>query len=86
GDAGKLGPDAKSQVTVRYKNGKPFEVTSIVLSTQHLDDSWSSAKVREVVEPYIREAIGELKIADNCVWHVNPTGKFVIGGPDGDAG
>ncbi|MEZ5896287.1 MAG: methionine adenosyltransferase [Parvularculaceae bacterium] len=86
GDAGKLGPDAKSQVTVRYKDGKPFEVTSIVLSTQHLDDSWSSAKVREVVEPYIREAIGELKIADNCVWHVNPTGKFVIGGPDGDAG
>ncbi|PZM12149.1 methionine adenosyltransferase [Rhizobium tubonense] len=86
GDVAKLGPDAKSQVTVRYIDGKPAEVTSIVLSTQHLDDSWDSAKVRSVVEPYIREAIGELKIADDCNWYINPTGKFVIGGPDGDAG
>lgn len=86
GDAGKLGPDAKSQVTVRYENGKPKEVTSIVLSTQHLDASWDSKKVREVVEPYIREAMGDLPISDDCAWHVNPTGKFVIGGPDGDAG
>ena len=86
GDAGKLGPDAKSQVTVRYVNGKPTEVTQIVLSTQHMDESWDSAKVREVVEPYIREAMGDLKIADDCVWYINPTGKFVIGGPDGDAG
>ncbi|MEZ5920856.1 MAG: methionine adenosyltransferase [Parvularculaceae bacterium] len=86
GEAAKLGPDAKSQVTVRYENGAPKEVTSIVLSTQHLDDNWDSAKVREVVEPYIREALGELQIAKDCKWHVNPTGKFVIGGPDGDAG
>jgi S-adenosylmethionine synthetase len=86
GDAGKLGPDAKSQVTVRYQNGKAVEVTQIVLSTQHLDASWDSKKVRSVVEPYIREALGDLKISDNCNWHVNPTGKFVIGGPDGDAG
>jgi S-adenosylmethionine synthetase len=86
GDAGKLGPDAKSQVTVRYIDGKPAEAVSIVLSTQHLDDSWDSAKVREVVEPYIREALGDLKIADDCNWYINPTGKFVIGGPDGDAG
>lgn len=86
GDAGKLGPDAKSQVTVRYIDGKPSEATSIVLSTQHLDDSWDSAKVRQVVEPYIREALGDLKIADDCNWYINPTGKFVIGGPDGDAG
>lgn len=86
GDAGKLGPDAKSQVTVRYENGKPAEVTSIVLSTQHMDASWDSKKVREVVEPYIRQAMGTLPIADDCAWHVNPTGKFVIGGPDGDAG
>ena len=86
GDAGKLGPDAKSQVTVRYENGKPKEVTSIVLSTQHMDASWDSKKVREVVEPYIREAMGDLPISDDCAWHVNPTGKFVIGGPDGDAG
>ncbi|CAH0339272.1 methionine adenosyltransferase [Rhizobium sp. CECT 9324] len=86
GDAGKLGPDAKSQVTVRYVDGKPSEAVSIVLSTQHLDESWDSKKVREVVEPYIREALGELKIADDCNWYINPTGKFVIGGPDGDAG
>jgi S-adenosylmethionine synthetase len=86
GDVGKLGPDAKSQVTVRYVDGKPSEVVSIVLSTQHLDGSWDSAKVRQVVEPYIREALTGLKIADDCKWYVNPTGKFEIGGPDGDAG
>ncbi|MGF1545077.1 MAG: methionine adenosyltransferase [Parvularculaceae bacterium] len=86
GEAASLGPDAKSQVTVLYKNGRPSEITSIVLSTQHLDESWSSTKVREVVEPYIREATADLPIAESCAWHVNPTGKFVIGGPDGDAG
>ncbi|CAN7145067.1 methionine adenosyltransferase [Rhizobium leguminosarum] len=86
GEVAKLGPDAKSQVTVRYVDGKPSEATSIVLSTQHFDESWDSNKVRAVVEPYIREALGELKIADDCKWYINPTGKFVIGGPDGDAG
>jgi len=86
GDPGKLGPDAKSQVTVRYENGEAAEVTQIVLSTQHLDASWDSKKVRSVVEPYIREALGDLPIAANCNWYINPTGKFVIGGPDGDAG
>ncbi|MDW9415757.1 methionine adenosyltransferase [Sinorhizobium meliloti] len=86
GEVAKLGPDAKSQVTVRYVDGKPAEATSIVLSTQHLDESWDSTKVRSVVEPYIREALGDLKIADDCTWYINPTGKFVIGGPDGDAG
>ena len=86
GEVGRLGPDAKSQVTVRYTAGKPAEVTQIVLSTQHLDPDWDSRKVRTVVEPFIREALGELKIAANCNWYINPTGKFVIGGPDGDAG
>ena len=86
GEAGKLGPDAKSQVTVRYEDGVPMEATQIVVSTQHLDGSWESDKVRQVVEPYIREALEGLKIADDCIWHINPTGKFVIGGPDGDAG
>ncbi|PYE29358.1 methionine adenosyltransferase [Rhizobium sp. PP-WC-2G-219] len=86
GDAGKLGPDAKSQVTVRYVDGQPKEVASIVLSTQHLDESWDSAKVRAVVEPYIREALHDIEIAADCNWYINPTGKFVIGGPDGDAG
>jgi len=86
GDAARLGPDAKSQVTIRYENGVPAEVTQIVLSTQHLDPSWDSNKVRSVVEPYIREALSDIKIADDCSWYVNPTGKFVIGGPDGDCG
>jgi len=86
GEAAKLGPDAKSQVTVRYLHGKPEEVTSIVLSTQHIDAGWDSQKVRSVVEPYIRQALTGLKIADDCRWYINPTGKFVIGGPDGDAG
>ena len=86
GEAAKLGPDAKSQVTVRYEDGKPVEVTAIVVSTQHLDASWDSKKVRSVVEPYVKEALGDLPIASDCAWHVNPTGKFVIGGPDGDAG
>jgi len=86
GDAGLLGPDAKSQVTVQYENGKPAAATSIVVSTQHMDESWDSDKVRAVVEPYVREALDGLDIAHDCAWHVNPTGKFVIGGPDGDAG
>ena len=57
-----------------------------MLSTQHLDEDMDSAAVREMVEPYIREVIPEGWLTDNTVWHVNPTGKFVIGGPDGDAG
>ena len=86
GPAGKLGPDAKSQVTVRYENGKPVGVTQIVLSTQHLDETLTSADVRKIVEPIVREALPEGWISDETVWHVNPTGKFVVGGPDGDAG
>ena len=81
-----LGPDAKSQLSVRYVDGKPVGVSSIVLSTQHLDESMTSDDVRAVVEPYIQEVLPEGWIDAKTVWHVNPTGKFVIGGPDGDAG
>jgi S-adenosylmethionine synthetase len=81
-----LGPDAKSQLSVRYENSVPVGVSSIVLSTQHLDETMTSADVRAVVEPYIREVLPEGWIDVNTAWHVNPTGKFVIGGPDGDAG
>ena len=81
-----LGPDAKSQLSVRYENGKPVGVTSIVLSTQHLDEAMTSDDVRLVVEPYIRETLPAGWITADTAWHVNPTGKFVIGGPDGDAG
>jgi S-adenosylmethionine synthetase len=81
-----LGPDAKSQVTVRYENGKPAGVTQIVLSTQHLDEHLSSQDVRAIVEPYIRATLPDGWISKETIWHVNPTGKFVIGGPDGDTG
>ena len=81
-----LGPDTKSQLSVEYRDGVPVGVSSIVLSTQHLDASMSSADVRAVVEPYIREVLPEGWVSADTAWHVNPTGKFVIGGPDGDAG
>ena len=81
-----LGPDAKSQLSVKYQDGKPHSVTSIVLSTQHLDEEMESRDVRSVVEPYIREVLPKNWISNETKWHVNPTGKFVIGGPDGDAG
>ncbi|SFI87043.1 methionine adenosyltransferase [Jannaschia pohangensis] len=81
-----LGPDAKSQLTVTYEDGRPVGVSSIVLSTQHLDEAMTSADVRAVVEPYITEVLPDGWLSANTVWHVNPTGKFVIGGPDGDAG
>jgi S-adenosylmethionine synthetase len=81
-----LGPDAKSQLSVRYVDGKPVDVTSVVLSTQHLDESLTSEDVRRIVQPYIEEVLPEGWLTKDTVWHVNPTGKFVIGGPDGDAG
>ena len=81
-----LGPDAKSQLTLRYEDGKPVEVTSIVLSTQHLDPKMTSHDVHIIVEPYIRQSLPEGWITKNTEWWVNPTGAFVIGGPDGDAG
>ncbi len=82
----KLGPDAKSQVTVRYEDGKPKAVTQIVLSTQHIDPKLTSKDVQKIVEPIIRESLADIEIAKDCKWWVNPTGKFVIGGPDGDSG
>jgi S-adenosylmethionine synthetase len=86
GKAPKLGPDSKSQVTIRYENGKPVEATQIVVSTQHLDETMTSEDVRQLVEPYVQKALPQGWINKNTVWHVNPTGKFVIGGPDGDTG
>jgi len=86
GEAAKLGPDSKSQVTVRYEDGKPVAVTQIVVSHQHMDETLTSKHVRDIVEPYVRRALPEGWIGKDCVWHVNPTGKFFIGGPDGDCG
>ena len=81
-----LGPDSKSQVTVRYENGKPAGVTQIVVSHQHLIESMTSAQVRELVEPYVTKALPSGWIGKDTAWHINPTGKFYIGGPDGDCG
>jgi S-adenosylmethionine synthetase len=81
-----LGPDAKSQVTVRYHDGKPVEATQIVVSHQHLVESLSSDEISEIVRPYVAAALPQGWITSNTVWHINPTGKFFIGGPDGDCG
>ena len=81
-----LGPDAKSQVTVRYHNGKPVEATQIVVSHQHLVESLTSDEVAALVRPYVISALPQGWITPNTVWHINPTGKFFIGGPDGDCG
>jgi S-adenosylmethionine synthetase len=86
GEASKLGPDSKSQVTVRYKNGKPVGATQIVVSHQHTDESLTSEDVKKLVAPYVKKALPKGWISKDTIWHVNPTGKFYIGGPDGDAG
>jgi S-adenosylmethionine synthetase len=81
-----LGPDSKSQVTVRYENGVPVAVSQIVVSQQHTDENLSSREVRALIEPYVRAVLPDGWISAETVWHVNPTGKFFIGGPDGDCG
>ena len=81
-----LGPDAKSQVSVIYRNGKPVGASQIVVSHQHLDESLSSKDVLKIVKPYVKKALPKGWITEDTVWHVNPTGKFFIGGPDGDTG
>lgn len=81
-----LGPDAKSQLSLRYENGCPVEVTQIVVSHQHHDPDQTSDDIRAIIEPYVREVLPGDWLTENTAWHVNPTGTFVIGGPDGDAG
>ena len=86
GSAAVLGPDAKSQVTIKYEGGKPVGVTQIVVSHQHVHEDLTSADIRRLIEPYVVEALPKGWITEETVWHVNPTGKFYIGGPDGDCG
>ena len=80
-----FGPDSKSQVTLRYVDGKPVGATSIVVSTQHAE-SLSQDDVREIVRPFVLDVLPEGWMCDEEHFYVNPTGRFVIGGPDGDAG
>ena len=89
GTAPFLEPDAKSQVTLRFENGRPVEATAIVVSTQHAlgyDEGDKEAELKDYVKGVIAKVLpGEL-LTDNTVYHINPTGSFVIGGPDGDSG
>lgn len=85
GQAPMLGPDAKSQVTLQYSNNRPVRATSIVVSTQHSADI-SQAEIREIVRPHVLRALPVGWMCDEASFHVNPTGRFVIGGPDGDCG
>jgi S-adenosylmethionine synthetase len=80
-----LGPDSKSQVTLLYENGKPKKATNVVISTQH-DDGLTQDDVRELVLPYIHETLPGDWVDEDTVYYINPTGRFVIGGPVGDAG
>jgi S-adenosylmethionine synthetase len=86
--AGKLpgiGPDSKSQITLQYENGQPVRATSVVVSTQH-DEALEQDEVRELVRPFVMEVLPEGWMCDEEEFYVNPTGRFVIGGPDSDAG
>ncbi|MAP49487.1 MAG: methionine adenosyltransferase [Oceanicaulis sp.] len=85
GERPEFEPDAKSQVTLRYENGRPVGVTSVVVSTQH-KDGVSLDDVRELVRPVVKSVLPEGWFPPEDEFYVNPTGKFVIGGPDGDAG
>ena len=87
GEADKLEPDSKSQVTLKYENGAPTKVTAVVISTQHSPDV-DQATVKKIVRPYLEKAIPEnlLSGLKDENFYVNPTGQFIIGGPDGDSG
>jgi len=85
GSRPEFGPDAKSQVTLEYRDGKPVRATSVVVSTQHIDGV-GQEEVRELVRPFVVAALPEGWMCPEDEFYVNPTGKFVIGGPDGDAG
>jgi len=80
-----FGPDSKNQVTLRYENGKPVCATSVVVSTQH-DAELSQDDVHALVMPFIHEVLPDGWVDDNTAIYINPTGRFVIGGPDGDCG
>jgi len=81
-----LRPDGKSQVTVRYEGGVPREVTTVVCSTQHSEDVGRKALTEGVIEEVVRKAIPKEMMSKKVKFHINPTGRFVVGGPHGDTG
>jgi len=80
-----LRPDGKTQVTVRYEDGLPVEVTTVVVSTQH-DPDVTQEKIHEDIKKYVIEPIIPAELRKNCKYLINPTGRFVVGGPHGDSG
>jgi S-adenosylmethionine synthetase len=90
GECEALEPDAKSQVTVLYQDGRPVEILKIVVSTQHKkkigDQAANSKRIQALIKPYVESVLPAGLITKKTKWHVNPTGRFLIGGPDGDAG
>ena len=85
GDVPTLGPDSKSQVTLRYVDGEPIGAASVVVATQH-DPSVTQDEVRELVRPHVESILPDGWMCPEAEFYVNPTGRFVIGGPDGDCG
>ena len=85
GETPALGPDSKSQVTLRYVNGQPVGATSVVVSTQH-DANFAQYQIRELVRSHVEKVLPEGWMCPEAELYVNPTGRFVIGGPDGDCG
>ncbi|APE27716.1 methionine adenosyltransferase [Aurantiacibacter gangjinensis] len=89
GHAAFLEPDSKSQVTLRYENGKPVACTAVVVSTQHAE-GYDEGEKEEELHAYVKAVVADILpdgfVTEDTVWHINPTGSFVIGGPDGDAG
>ena len=85
GEISGLGPDSKSQITLRYENGQPVACSSVVVSTQH-DEALEQSAIREIVRPFVVDVLPDGWMCDEDEFYVNPTGRFVIGGPDSDAG
>ncbi|MFQ5735739.1 MAG: methionine adenosyltransferase [Thermodesulfobacteriota bacterium] len=81
-----LRPDAKSQVTIRYRDGRPVDIETIVVSTQHSEDVTQSALKEAVIEEVVKKVVPANLITERTKYHINPTGKFVVGGPHGDCG
>jgi len=86
GELDYLRPDGKSQVTIEYRDGRPFRVEAVVISTQHSDDVTTEQLRKDITEKVIKSTVPADLLDENTKFHINPTGRFVIGGPMGDAG